>query len=356
MSKQYDAIAYILRGQPFHNAHLKTIEHAAALARKVVVIVGSINQPRDGDNPFTFEERSAVIRAATKHIDAEIVIRGVENSIYNNTAWAVSVSRTVADVVADGASIKLIGHSKDESSFYLKMFPQWGAPIQMPLIEVLDATTIRKMYFGPKCNLNFFKGVLPQATLDFLEEFKNTEAYQYVCFEVEYIENYRKPYSMLPYPVSFNTGDAVVFKSGHVLLVRRKSQPGQGLWAFPGGFLNAERKVTPSGKIIEPDATLLDCAVRELYEETKIKVPEAVIRGNIREEKEFSAVKRSRRGRIITVAQLIVLPDDDLGLPKVKGADDAEIAKFVPFHEVQRRNMFEDHYDIFKYFEGRVGK
>lgn len=342
MSKQYDTIVYIGRFQPFHNAHLATIQHAATLARLVIVVVGSANQPRDGDNPFTQEERIQVIQQATNGLDAHVKCVWVENTVYNNMAWAANVAKLV-DETAVGKKVKLIGHTKDDSSFYLKMFPQWGEPIEMPMVEILDATTIRNLYFNAKCNLNFFQNVVPKATMAFLEDFMKSEHYTYLCFEVDYIENYKKPYAALPYPVSFNTGDAVVFKSGHVLLIRRRSQPGEGLWALPGGFLNAHK-----------DSTLRDCAVRELYEETKIKVPEAVIRGNIREEKIFDHINRSRRGRVITTAQFIVLPDDNLGLPKVKGSDDALIAKWFPFHEVQRIMMFEDHYDIFSWFMGRV--
>jgi bifunctional NMN adenylyltransferase/nudix hydrolase len=52
--------------------------------------------------------------------------------------------------------------------------------------------------------------------------------------EAEFIAGYRKAWSA-PYPVTFVTVDAVVVHSGHLLLVRRRSEPGRGLWALPGG-------------------------------------------------------------------------------------------------------------------------
>lgn len=341
--KQYDNVVYIGRFQIFHNAHLATIKRAAQLAKRVIVVVGSANQPRDELNPFTQAERIFVISKACEGIDCDIRFVSVENSVYNDTVWANSVASAVEENVTNGESVKLIGHAKDESSYYLKMFPQWGDPIEMPLVEVLDASTIRNMYFSDRCNMNFFLNVVPPATLKWLEEFKDTQDYQNIVEEAVYTTNYRKPYESLPYEPTFNTGDAVVFKSGHVLMIARKSRPGKGLLALPGGFLNASK-----------DASLRDCAIRELREETKIKVPEAVLYGSIREEKIFDAINRSRRGRIITTAQHIVLSEDFPGLPKVKGSDDAAKAMWIPIHKVKRVDCFEDHYDILRFFAGRV--
>ena len=111
--------------------------------------------------------------------------------------------------------------------------------------------------------------------------------------------------------------------------------PGKGLWALPGGFLNQEE-------------TMLDGAIRELKEETKIKVPVPVLKGSIKGSKTFDAPNRSSRGRTITQAFFI-----DLGvgeLPKVKGSDDAEKAFWVPFNQVKQEKMFEDHFHIIDNF------
>lgn len=358
----HDTIIYIGRFQPFHNAHLKTILHALTLAYRVVVSIGSANQPRDEENPFTQEERGAVIfdsvfdafvEANTPLTEYQLRDRlhivAVENQIYSNPGWALDLNNTVEPHIT-GNNVRLIGHSKDETSFYLKMFPQWGDPIEMPLIEPLDATTIRKLYFSDKVNLNFFKHVIPSATHRFLEKFLTTTDYQYVMNEQEYITNYRKQFAHLPYEITFNTGDAIVFKDNHVLLIRRKAHPGKGLLAFPGGFLNAARRFNKKkNKWDEADASMLACALRELDEETKIDVPRAVLEGCIKEEKVFAAVKRSRRGRVITTAQIIVLPSDGRGFPKIKASDDAAGAGWFHISKLSRIDFFEDHYDMLLY-------
>ena len=76
--------------------------------------------------------------------------------------------------------------------------------------------------------------------------------------------------SLLVDALALMTVDAVVVQSGHILLVKRGDMPGKGLWALPGGFLNQEE-------------TMLDGAIRELKEETKIKVPVPVLKGSIKE-------------------------------------------------------------------------
>jgi bifunctional NMN adenylyltransferase/nudix hydrolase len=348
----HDSIVYIGRFQPFHNAHMATILRALDLAQKVVIVIGSANQPRDEENPFTQEERENVIRKALiDHAgDVELVSRvafvAVENNIYSNPAWALDVVTQVEQHLT-GEKVGIIGHNKDESSFYLTMFPQWEI-IDQPLVEILDATTIRDLYFSPKRNTKFFQAVVPPSVVEFLEQFHVKPEYQDIVESAEYITKYKKQFEHLPYAISFNTGDAIVFKSNHVLMIRRKANPGKGLLAFPGGFLNALDKVT-KGKMLKADKSLLECAIRELYEETKIALPEALIRGSIVEEKIFDAVKRSRRGRVITTAQIIVLPEDGRGLPKVKGSDDALEAIWYPIHKLTRVMCFEDHYDMLKY-------
>jgi bifunctional NMN adenylyltransferase/nudix hydrolase len=218
------------------------------------------------------------------------------------------------------------------------MFPQWGYE-NVEEIEPLSAVNIRDLYFKRDVNMNFIKNVVPQTTFVYLDAFKDTPEYEQIIREREFVEAYKKQYASLPYPPIFSTADAVVVQSGHVLMIKRRAEPGKGLWALPGGYVNANT-----------DKSVEDAAIRELREETKIKVPEPVLRGNIVRAKVFDAVDRSPRGRIITHTFYIQLPDGEL--PKVKGADDAEKARWVPIAEVRSEECFEDHYEILQHFLG----
>jgi 8-oxo-dGTP diphosphatase len=112
------------------------------------------------------------------------------------------------------------------------------------------------------------------------------------------------------YPRPAVTADTVVIAKGaepQVLLVQRGNEPFKGCWAFPGGFMNM-------------DETTEQCAVRELEEETGLKVNE------VRQIGAYSKPDRDPRGRTITVAYLAVI-DTPVA---VKGQDDAAKAEWFP--------------------------
>jgi len=332
MSKKYDTLVLIGRFQPFHNAHLEIIKRSTALCDKLIVITGSAAQPRTYKNPFNSTERALMIRAATGGLSIQITVESNIDTIYNDQAWAVRVQGIVQRNTKAGDRIAIIGHKKDESSFYLDMFPQWGYE-NVEEIAPLSAVNIRDLYFKRDVNMEFIRGVVPETTFNYLNGFRETEAYEQIIREREFLIEHNKQYASLKYPPIFSTADSVVICSGHVLMIKRRAEPGRGLWALPGGYVNANT-----------DKSVLDAAIRELREETMIKVPAPVLRGSIVDNRVFDAVDRSPRGRIITHCFKIQLPDGEL--PKVKGSDDAEKARWVPIAEVQSDECFEDHYDM----------
>ena len=85
---------------------------------------------------------------------------------------------------------------------------------------------------------------------------------------------------------------AVINRRGEVLLVRRGGDPFKGCWALPGGFM-------------EMDETIEHCAVRELEEETAIRVCE----GDLRLIGVYSAPGRDPRGRTVTAAYMVAVDD-----------------------------------------------
>lgn len=339
--KPFNTIVYIGRFQPFHNGHKAVIDKALELAQSVIVLIGSANEPRTIKNPFTWQERAWMIRET--YGDVHLDCFPIETNLYNDQSWVVQVQSIIDQysITEEGIPIGIIGHKKDESSYYLNMFPQWEF-IEVPLVEPLDATQIRNMYFSSNCNRNWFKGVIPSGTDKFFDLFPTNE-YTQLRKEKEFIDNYKKKFANLPYEPVFTTVDAVVFYAGHVLMIERKAEPGKGLLAFPGGFLNAKS-----------DVTLEDAMIRELKEETNIKVPEKILRGSIKANKVFAHPERSLRGRTITHAFNIVLDDPpDSKMPKVKGADDAAKARWIPISQINRNECFEDHFCILEHFLGR---
>jgi bifunctional NMN adenylyltransferase/nudix hydrolase len=173
---------------------------------------------------------------------------------------------------------------------------------------------------------------------DFLKGFTTTETFTRLSQEFKANRDYRAAWEGSPFPPIFVTADAVVTCSGHVLVVTRGGNPGKGLLALPGGFVRSNERIK-------------DAAVRELKEETRIKVDKPVLKRAIVDSEVFDYPARSERGRTITHAFHIKLEGK---LPEVKltGADDAVKCQWMPFVEVMRRadEFFEDHIHIINNF------
>jgi bifunctional NMN adenylyltransferase/nudix hydrolase len=340
---KYDALVLIGRFQPFHKGHQAVIDAALEQAKQVIVVVGSSFAARNIRNPFTFEERKEMIQAVYSSDRVKVV--PVSDYPYDDNKWVAAVQSVVYGAMSytpDPIRIGLIGHEKDGTSYYLKIFPTWGN-VSVPNVEGINATDIRKSLFDAADYSEYDtieKNMPSQAHWEMkkiiMSNSDTNGAWGKLLIEYQMIKKYKETWKAAPFPPTFVTVDAVVVQSGHVLLVKRKAMPGQGLWALPGGFLNQEE-------------TLLDGAIRELREETKIKVPVPVLKGSIRGQKTFDHPNRSSRGRTITTAFYIDL-GFDAKLPKVTGADDAEKARWVPFNEVDRTKLFEDHFFILDNF------
>lgn len=341
LKKEYDYLVYIGRFQPSHMAHIETIKIGLEQSDIVIVLIGSSFQPRTIKNPWTWQERATMIsNSLTPEEKLRVQFAPIADDAYNNQRWVIQVQKMIHSLTTDTSSIGMIGHTKDDTSFYLKMFPQW-THVEVPNIDDLHATDIRTALFE-YTDAQFSKQVLPvlpNAIHDYLLAWKYKPEYTQLKNEHEFILKYKSAWAGAPYEPIFVTVDAVIIQSGHVLLVRRRAEPGRGLYAIPGGFLN-------------PDEKIEDAVFRELREETKIKVPEPVLRGSIKQTRVFDNPNRSLRGRTITHAYHIELPPGDL--PKVKGSDDADKALWVPLSTftAMQDQMFEDHYSIINAFIG----
>ena len=297
-----------------------------------------------------------------QHI-SRTTIRPLHDYLYNDNKWMQEVQKHV-DVLTSGEaakvkmelesygmtvkgkdyhpfSIGIIGHDKDASSWYLKAFPQWDfIEVGHSYVDAIDASTIRDMWLGGQ-SPSFTSGALNRDVHSFIYTKFPKKEYERLVREYNHIRDYKEQWKNTPYPVIFQTVDAVVVQSGHILFVRRKAAPGEGLIALPGGFVGVNE-------------TIENAMIRELREETRIKVPDPVLRGCIKARHVFDAPGRSLRGRTITNGFLIELPAGPL--PKVKGSDDALVATWTTLADFEKMEdqTFEDHHYIGNYFLGRV--
>ena len=126
-----------------------------------------------------------------------------------------------------------------------------------------------------------------------------------------------------------------------LLLVQRGRAPGKDLWALPGGFLDGGER-------------LVDAAIRELHEETRVTCSDAELRAALKGVAVFDHPQRSQRGRTITHAHYFALPPNTSALPQVSGADDAQAARWFELSELpgMLNQLFDDHFQIIDHFLG----
>ena len=128
------------------------------------------------------------------------------------------------------------------------------------------------------------------------------------------------------YPRPAVTADCIVIAretEPKVLLIQRGDEPFKGAWAFPGGFMDM-------------DETTELCAIRELEEETGLRV------SKIQQIGAYSKVDRDPRGRTVTVAYLAIVDEP----VTVTGQDDAAQAEWFPIDALPPLAF--DHEDIMR--------
>jgi bifunctional NMN adenylyltransferase/nudix hydrolase len=287
-----------------------------------------------------------MIRIATNH-DERILLTSVGDYPYNDNLWLAEVQHAVNGVIRGheihnntkytnrgwkdyNHSIALAGMSKDETSFYLKLFPQYESIAVSPEDyegEVLSATAIREHLFAGNI------ATAPHLDPGVKSAISNLMTYKIwdgLRSDWEYEKGYEAQWGRGPH----TTVDACVVQAGHVLLIKRGNEYGRDLWALPGGFVNRER--------------LIHAAVRELREETKLKVPEKVLFGSLQASKVYDNPFRSNRSHIISHCFKFELENVKAGLPEVYGSDDAKHAQWIPISMLpsMRDKFFEDHAQI----------
>ena len=316
------------RFQPFHLGHKKLIDFALKDYDKVIVVIGSHKKARNIKNPWTAEERQDMISNTMNSDRIQFVL--MRDYLYNDDLWIVDLQTKISQITDKDDQITIVGHYHDNSSYYLKLFPNFDCKLVENFDEVQQATYLRNSYFTHD---NEWEKHVSDYVKNNLKLFKSTPLFTSLKGEFDYIKSYQEQWSGAPFPVTFVTVDNVVVKSGHVLVVKRKCNPGKGLLALPGGFLNSDEKILTS-------------ALRELKEETKISLSKEELIKHLVESKVFDHPARSLRGRTITHAFLFNLKYGDL--PKVKAADDAEEAFWMPIADVfsNEEKFMEDHWSI----------
>lgn len=299
-----------MRAQPLHAGHESIILQASKQVDRLLLLIGSANQPRTVKNPWSYLERKAALEQFLSETKIKNVdIYPVNDYRYMDGQWINDVTKLVESY--DGySSTTFFGHTKPGND-YLTWFPQYNY-VELESHVDITATEIRKEWYQKE----------PQ------------RYHPDVLADFEYFNNEQVLFSVYPFKESlnFNCADALLECAGHVLLIQRKFAPGRGTWALPGGFKNAGE-------------TFVNCAIRELFEETNVRVSEKVVRGSIVNTHLFDDPFRCHGiPRNTLCVHIKISLDADGNLPRANGADDATTCEWVPIKKIMDEyRLFDSH-------------
>jgi len=234
------------RFSPLHSGHMHLITESAKQCDELTIFIGSANSARTIKNPWTyFERRDKILQFLNLRDIKNVNIFPQNDYKYNESQWLNDINSYIEHKSKDDNAI-IFGSWKDGND-YLTWFPDW----KFKSIEAeynINATHVRMRMFDLK------DPDMPATVQD-----------DWAFYQKEKVTFGNYPF---PETLNFNCSDAILECQGHVLLIQRKFAPGRGAWALPGGFRNQRE-------------TFLDCAIRELIEETNVRVPEKVLRGSM---------------------------------------------------------------------------
>jgi bifunctional NMN adenylyltransferase/nudix hydrolase len=246
------------RFQPFHIGHLSLINKAQEEADKVLILIGSSKQLPDFKNPFSYEERLAMLRSTLLEDDKRF-IRPLPDEEHD-ADWIANVIGEVIAIEEDPTEVAIYTNPKDEE-FYRKSFI---FPVET-LDEVpISATYVRESWYAD--SLWCVEEYLTEKVCMFLDEHPDRErlATEWSTTKsMKLIKEQGHPFENPMEPVSF----AVIVQGTSMLVGRRGGTRGNGQLGLPGGY-------------IESGETSLQGCMRETKEELGLDLHALIMAGS----------------------------------------------------------------------------
>lgn len=229
------------RFSPLHIGHEFLIKKAYDECDELIILIGSAFQAKTFKNPFSFKERKEMIIRSFNKFNANVHIYPIPD-YYSDYLWKKDVENIINKIHNEKI---LYGFKKDDSSYYLDMFPDLKFKEVFSGIE-LDATEIRVDLFE-RGYINTHRNgieIISESVRDYLiNGWMQSSDFGDLRTEFIYNKIQKEKWKTAPYPPIFVTVDSVIMQDDKVFLIKRKSFPGKGLMALPGGFINEKERL-----------------------------------------------------------------------------------------------------------------
>lgn len=325
--------------------HIEAVEKAASDSDIIMFLVADADVHRSILTPFTFEERSDLIKAAFASLwgDGRVRIVDVPSQRYTYMSYPYQAIDEALEQLLDSSaqtdkniSVTVQGYEMAAAAIIRSNWTYLTVKIKDidEQIAALDA------YFLSNEPMGYGK-----AHGDLMNAFRRTDAFAELRHECNDKHNILRNYGKGP----FYTADAICTIGDQILLISRKNPPFRHALATPGGLL-------------DPEEDPLAAAARELLEETEMRVPAYVLTGDTpTDDAEWVPVTEDfLKSRVRNTGSFVCKTRDPRGdyranvfwfdlsdlpvTPKVIGMDDAEKANWVAKNGLTTSSMAFDHF------------
>ncbi len=283
---------FIGRFQPLHLGHASVIEKALQESDSLIIGIGSAEKHHTRENPFTYEERKAMIENSVSGNYSIVPIPDVND--YSKWVDHVKVISGEFDVVYSGNAI------------INDLFQKKGYNIRKITEDLyISSSAIRDMMTR---GVSDWKKFTPGRVADFIGKIDGTERVRSLN------KHFLNPAPAVDIIIKYNHG---------IVLIKRKD----GRIALPGGFE-------------EFGETTEATAIREAKEETGLDIELERLLGV------YSDPNRDSRTHVISITYVA------RGSGELRGGDDAKEAFAVPLEDALKMDLAFDHKKILKDFSG----
>jgi len=153
-------IVFVGRFQPFHNGHLEAIKWILAQTKEIKIVIGSMQEFGQADNPLEYADRKKIVEAA-------LVESGIKNckifgvpDFYNDAAWGKKLLE-ITGLDADEAVLVSL------NDWVKSCAKKIGVAVAAHPVfcDNLSATQVRQTMFAG----SDWKNLVPPAVFDYLE-------------------------------------------------------------------------------------------------------------------------------------------------------------------------------------------
>lgn len=327
--KTYEFSIYIGRFQPFHLGHLESIKFALKYSKKLIIILGGAYSSPSPRGPWNIAQRIEMINSCLSETEKnKIYFVGIRDRLYCEEKWIQNVQGEVFKITNSVRNIAIIGHQKDASSYYLKIFPQWEF-LETGNFKSINATDIRNLLFL-KNDFSKISKYVPKPILKYLTKYAKSNDYNLLKRKFKYIEKNRNKLRR------DSVTNALIFCNQYILLLMSKEPLKKDLYSLP--------------EVDYLDREFENNSLENLQNEVTIDIDKEHLSMSYVSSDFFNYSERFPLGKQLSKTYLFMIKSDNL--PLISAAKNSLKVMWVLLDDLPffQDKMYADHYQIIQKF------